>query len=108
MESRAGRPQRDAWLVVRRSVSEPQEVAYYLSNAPADTSLRELARIAATRYTVEQCIEEAKGEVGLDQYEVRHYHSWYRHMTLALMAHTWLAVVRSQMAEKGGPVAWPQ
>ena len=107
VESRAGRPQRDAWLLVRRSVSEPQELAYYLSNAPADTSLRDLARIAATRYTVEQCIEEAKGEVGLDQYEVRHYHSWYRHITLALLAHTWLAVVRSQTAEKGGPMAWP-
>jgi len=105
VESRAGRPHRDAWLLVRRSVSEPTELAYYLSNAPADTALRALARIVATRYTVEQCIEEAKGEVGLDHYEVRHYHSWYRHVTLALMAHTWLAVVRSQVAEKGGPLA---
>jgi SRSO17 transposase len=104
VESVAKRPGRDAWLLVRRSVSEPKEVAYYLSNAPADTPLAALARVAATRYTVEQCIEEAKGEAGMDQYEVRRWHSWHRHITLAMMAHVWLAAMRATaVAKKGGP-----
>jgi SRSO17 transposase len=96
-------PGRDAWLVARRSLRDPDDIAYYLSNAPAETDLLTLARVASTRYTVEQCIEEAKGETGLDQYEVRYWHSWYRHITLSMMAHAWLASVRLRRnQEKGG------
>jgi SRSO17 transposase len=69
VESRDGLPGRDAWLVARRSLSHPTDIAYYLSNAPVETPLLKLAQVASTRYTVEQCIEEAKGETGLDQYE---------------------------------------
>src|SRR5690606_5764180 len=57
VESRDGLPGRDAWLLARRSVSDPTDVAYYLSNAPLDTPLVKLAQVASTRYTVEQCIE---------------------------------------------------
>lgn len=103
LDSREGRPGREVWLLARRSLSDPAEPAYYLAHAPADTPLATLARVAATRYTVEQCLEEAKGEAGLDQYEVRRWHSWYRHVTLALLAHTWLAAIRAEAAEKGGP-----
>ena len=83
--------------------------AYYLSNAPADTPLLKLAEVAATRHTVEQCIEEAKGETGLDDYEVRYWHSWHRHITLSMMAHAWLAAVRCTATEKKNPRApsWP-
>jgi SRSO17 transposase len=96
-------PGRDAWLLVRRSPAQPEEIAFYLSNAPAETDLRTLAQVASTRYTVEQCIEEAKGETGLDHYEVRYWHSWYRHITLSMMAHAWLASVRLRRnQEKGG------
>ena len=102
VESRDGLPGTDAWLLARRSISDPTEIAYYLSNAPLDTSLLTLAQVAATRYTVEQCIEESKGEAGLDEYEVRHWHSWYRHITLSMMAHTWLAVTRSKAGKKTG------
>jgi SRSO17 transposase len=109
VESRDGLPGPDAWLIARRSLSDPTEIAYYLSNAPADTPLLKLAQVASTRYTVEQCIEEAKGETGLDDYEVRYWHSWHRHITLSMMAHTWLASVRYQATEKkGGPIpSWP-
>ncbi len=56
----------------------------------------------STRYTIEQCIEEAKGETGLDQYEVRYWHSWHRHITLSMMAHAWLASIRlKHNREKG-------
>ena len=101
VESRDGLPGPDAWLLARRSISDPLDVAHYLSNAPAHTPLLKLAQVAATRYTVEQCIEEAKGETGLDDYEVRHWHSWHRHITLSMMAHAWLASIRRKIqAEK--------
>ncbi len=100
-----GHPGREAWLLVRRSLSESQELAYYLSNAAADTPLLTLARVATTRYTVEQCLEEAKGETGLDEYEVRSWPSWHRHITLSLMAHAWLAATRSRVEKKDGCIA---
>ena len=103
IDRREGQPGRELWLLARRSLGDPRELAYYLAHAPEDTPLATLARVAATRYTVEQCIEEAKGEAGLDQYEVRRWHSWHRHLTLALMAHTWLAAIRAEAAETGGP-----
>jgi SRSO17 transposase len=96
VESRTALPGPDAWLLARRSLSQPEELAYYLSNAPSDTPLLKLAQVASTRFTVEQCIEEAKGETGLDHYEVRSWQSWYRHITLSLMAHAWLAALRNQ------------
>ena len=107
-ESRAGLPGRACWLVLRRDL-DGSEAKYYLSNAPADTPLPKLAQVAATRYTVEQCIEEAKGETGLDEYEVRYWHSWHRHITLSMMAHAWLAAIHCQAtAKKGGPSpSWP-
>jgi SRSO17 transposase len=109
VESREGLPGPDAWLVARRSLSDPSDIAYYLSNAPVDVPLLKLAQVASTRYTVEQCIEEAKGETGLDEYEVRYWHSWHRHITLSMMAHTWLASVRYQATEKKGGLnpSWP-
>ena len=109
VESRDGLPGPDAWLVARRSLSDPTDIAYYLSNAPVDTSLLKLAQVASTRYTVEQCIEEAKGETGLDEYEVRYWHSWHRHITLSMMAHAWLASVRFKATEKKGDLSpsWP-
>ncbi len=96
VECRHALPGPEAWLLVRRSLTQPEEIAYYLSNAPSHTPLLKLAQVASTRFTVEQCIEEAKGETGLDGYEVRYWQSWYRHITLAMMAHAWLASLRSQ------------
>jgi SRSO17 transposase len=94
IESRHGLPGPEVWLLARRSVSEPTEIAYYLALVPEEVPLAQLAKVAATRYT--------KGESGMDHYEVRHWHSWYRHITLAMMAHAWLASIRSlQEAQKG-------
>jgi SRSO17 transposase len=87
---RAGR-----WLLMRRSISEPEEIAYYLCYGPAQTSVQELIRIAGRRWVIEDCFEAAKGEVGLDEYEVRKWDGWHRHITLCLLAHAYLAVVRS-------------
>jgi SRSO17 transposase len=100
VESRDRLPGPDVWLLARRSLSDPTQLAYYLAYVPARTSLETLVRVASSRYTVEQCIEEAKGETGLDEYEVRFWHSWYRHITLSMMAHAWLASIRRQEQEK--------
>ena len=93
-------PGRDGWLLVRRSINDPKEFAFYFSNASANTSIKTLAHIACQRYKVEQCFEEAKGETGLDHYEVRYFHSWYRHITLSMMAHAWLTITRAQAHER--------
>src|SRR3954462_12381216 len=74
----------DHWLLVRRKLSKPDEMAYYVVFGPAPTSLETLARIAGRRWPVEECFEAAKQEVGLDGYEVRSWHGWYRHITLSM------------------------
>jgi SRSO17 transposase len=95
------------WLLVRRSLSDPTQLAYYRVCAPAATAVAAIVTVAGTRWTVEECLETGKGEVGLDEYEVRKWVSWYRHITLALLAHAYLTVLRAQAAdeaaEKGGP-----
>ncbi len=84
------------WLLVRRSISQPEDLAWYVCYGPAETSLEELVRVAGIRWTIEECFEEAKGQVGLDQYEVRKWEGWYRHVTLVMLALAYLAVVRQQ------------
>ena len=96
-------PGKGYWLLARRSIAKPGELAYYVCFGPESTTLEELVRVAGTRWTIEECFEEAKGEVGLDQYEVRKWDGWYRHITLAMLAHACLAVVRRQALEQGGP-----
>jgi SRSO17 transposase len=81
-------------LLIRRSIKEPGKLAFYLTLSPVATGLAELARVAGARWAIEACFEAAKGEVGLDQYEVRSWTGWHRHVTLAMLAHAYLAVVR--------------
>jgi len=85
------------WVLVRRSRHDPTELAYYVVFAPAGTSLRTLARVAGQRWRIEQSFERAKGEVGLDHYDVRRWDGWYRHMTLAMFALAYLAVLRARL-----------
>ncbi|HEY6408720.1 MAG TPA: IS701 family transposase [Ktedonobacteraceae bacterium] len=95
----AEKPGWDHWLIVRRSLQQgekPAEVSYFLVFAPSDTTLSQIAIAIGSRWTVEQCFEEAKGEVGLDEYEVRSFHGWYRHITLSMLAHAFLTVLRAQ------------
>ncbi len=91
----------DYWLLVRRSVADPTDLAYYVCFCPAGTPLTELVRVAGTRWAIEESFESAKGEVGLDHYEVRRWPGWYRHITLALLAHAYLTVTRAAAVEKG-------
>ena len=81
-------------LLIRRSLAEPDKLAFYLTLSPAATRLEELVQVAGMRWAIEACFEAAKGEVGLDQYEVRSWTGWHRHVTLAMLAHVYLTVVR--------------
>ena len=94
-------PGKGHWLLARRSIAKPGELAFYVCFGPSDTTLEELVRVAGTRWAIEECFEEAKGEVGLDQYEVRRWDGWYRHITLAMLAQAYLAVIRHQAMEQG-------
>ncbi|SFO66005.1 hypothetical protein SAMN05216207_11612 [Pseudonocardia ammonioxydans] len=89
------------WLLVRRSILDPDQVqaglepelAYYLCAGPPGTTDEDLIRVADTQWAIEECFQTAKNEVGLDQYQVRRYEAWYRHITLALLAHAYLSVI---------------
>ncbi len=93
-------PERVHRLLVRRSLEDLTDRAYYMVFAPQGATLEELVRVAGQRWTIEIAFEAAKQEVGLDQYEVRKWGAWYRFITLALFAHAFLSVQRAR-AEKG-------
>lgn len=88
-------------FLVRRSVSEPEDLACYFTNAPQGTHLKTLvriagSRIAGSRIAIEECFEQAKQETGLAEYEVRSWNGWHRHITLSMLTHATLAVIRSR------------
>lgn len=78
-------------LVVRRSISKPAELAYYICHTYHPVSLAELVRVAGSRWAVEETFQLAKNETGLDHYQVRKYDAWYRHITLSMLAAAFLA-----------------
>jgi SRSO17 transposase len=94
------------WLLIRRSVSQPEELAFYRAFGREEATLEELAHVAGRRWMIEEGFQRAK-EIGLDQYEVRRWAGWYRHVTLCLLAHAFLEVTRAaaQTDAKGGPSA---
>ena len=93
-------------LLIRRSIAQPDEIGFYLTHATHGTALTDLVQVARTRWAIEACFEAAKGEVGLDQYEVRSWTGWHRHVTLAMLAHAYLAVLRKAVVG-GGAHAGP-
>jgi SRSO17 transposase len=93
---------RSYWLLVRRSLADPDDLAYYVCYGPERTPLRELVRVAGARWAIEETFQTAKGQVGLDQYQARRYDSWYRHITLAMLAHAFLTVTSADAGAKKG------
>jgi SRSO17 transposase len=85
-------------LLVRRSLTDG-ELAWFVVFAPADTPFQTLVTVAGMRWTIEECFETGKDEVGLDEYEVRHWTGWYRHITLAMWALAFLTVTRLQAVQ---------
>ncbi len=82
------------WLLVRRSSDEPHDLGYFLVCGPDETPAAELLRVCRARWEIEECFAQAKGEVGLDHYEVRTWQAWHRFVTLCLLAHAYLVVLR--------------
>jgi SRSO17 transposase len=94
----------ERWLLIRRNVNDPTDLAYYLCFGPAGTAIGQLVRIAGARWAIEECFASAKNETGLDHYQVRRYDAWHRHVTLAMIAAAYLAV-KAATAPKARP-AW--
>jgi SRSO17 transposase len=93
-------------LLVRRSISKPTELAYYICHTHHPVPLAELVRVAGSRWGVEETFQFAKNETGLDHYQVRKYDAWYRHITLSMLAAAFLAVTAHAervREEKGAP-----
>ncbi len=88
--------ERARWVLIRRSLADHSERAYYRVYGPATTTLAEVVRVSGSRWKIEEGYEQAKGEVGLDEYEVRTWRAWYRYMTLALVTYAALVVMRAQ------------
>ena len=85
------------WLLIRRSRREPDKRAYYLVFGPADTTLAELAGAAGLRWTIEECFQRAKDDLGLDHCEARSWHGWHRHMSLVMAAAAFLARLAAEL-----------
>jgi len=98
-------------LLVRRALTPnakgERELAYYLCSAPPGTTLAELVAVAGARWAVEDCFAEAKNETGLDHYQVRRYRAWYRHITLSMLAHAFLAVTAAAANRATAPRPGP-
>jgi SRSO17 transposase len=90
-------PGKGHWLLVRRRLADG-ELAFYVCYGPARTTLAELVGVAGARWMVECSFQQAKGQTGLDDYQVRRYDAWYRHITLAMLANAFLAVMRATAA----------
>lgn len=87
------------WVLIRRSCKDPSERAYYFAFARTGASLAELAGAAGLRWTIEECFQRAKEELGLDHCEARSWHGWHRHMTLCMAAAAFLARLSSQLRQ---------
>ena len=98
-------PGPEGWVLLRYKVTGDDElpkVKYYLSNAPADTPIEELVRVCGMRWPIESCFEEAKRELGMDQYELRFWAGWHHHMTLVILAHHFLVRLQQRLNQREG------
>ena len=94
-------PGPEVWVVFRRSLGDPPELKVFLSNAPTDTRLGDLVRVSGMRWPIESCFEEAKGSLGMADYQTRSWRGWHHHMTLVILALHFL--VRLRLKHKRGP-----
>jgi len=94
----------DHQFMIRRSIDDG-ELAYYHCFNPRRAGLGELVNVAGARWPIEECFGSSKNEVGLDQYQVRKYDAWYRHITLAMLAHTFLTITAHQTQKRGSEPA---
>lgn len=92
-------PSKSKWVVFRRNLDQ-SEVKYFISNAPQEVPLKEMAKVASSRWPVEISFEEDKQEVGLDEYEVRSWQAWHHHIARSMLALAFLAFARKRLGKK--------
>jgi SRSO17 transposase len=95
-----GLPTHQQWLILRRGLGEGGKFKVYLSNAPVDTPVGQFVRLSGMRWPIERAIKEAKGELGMDHYELRTWAGWHHHMTLTMLSHHFLVRVRLRMKKR--------
>ena len=95
-------------LLVRRSLGQEPELKYHRSNAPAEVPLEKLAQVRATRWTIEEDIQSAKGECGLDEYETRGWVGWHHHTALSMLALAFLVLQKQRLGEKEPQMTVPE
>ena len=100
IESRGNLPVTELWLILRRNLEDPSIIKYYFSNTPTQTPLHEFVRISGMRWPIETIFEEAKGEVGLDHYEMRSWLGWHHHMLLVALAQHFLMRLKIRFQEQ--------
>ena len=94
---RAGVPGPDVWIVLRRALGADPERTVSLSTAPAQTPIATLVRVTGRRWPIETALEESKGGLGMDHYEVRSWLGWQQHITLCLLAQHFLVRARARV-----------
>lgn len=100
-------PGPEVWLVLRRNVAD-SELKCYLSNAPEDTPLPQLARLSGMRWPIETCFEDGKQRLGMGDYQVRNWRGWHHHMTLCILAHFFLVRLKLRLGELAPALTLPQ
>jgi SRSO17 transposase len=105
-EYRDGMPERECWLYIRKYADG--KTKYSLSNAPKDTPIETLNRVAIMRWPIEQCFEEGKSDLGMDHYEHRSWPAWHRHMLFVFLAQLFLLEVRMMFKKNSNSVSLPR
>jgi hypothetical protein len=98
--SSAGLPDKNVWLLIRRTLGDDPQYSYFISNASSSTRLKTLVWLSGLRWAVEQCFEETKSELGMDHYEVRKYPGWHHHILTCMLAHFFLWHLKIRLGKK--------
>ena len=95
-----GVPYKTVWLIIKRTIRDNPSYFYYISNAPISTRLKTFVWLSGIRWAIEQCFEETKSELGMDQYEVRKYSGWHHHILTCMLAHFFLWHLKIRLGKK--------
>jgi SRSO17 transposase len=98
--AKKGLPEKTVWLVIRRTLEPTPTYSYFISNAPVSTRLKTFVWLSGIRWAIEQCFEETKSELGMDQYEVRKYPGWNHHILTCMLAHFFLWHLKIRLGKK--------
>lgn len=103
-----GLPDKNVWLIIKRTVGRKPEYSYYISNAPVSTRLNTFVWLSGIRWSVEQCFQECKSELGMGHYEIRKYKGWNRHMLTCMLAHFFLWHIKIELEDSAPTITLPQ